>query len=116
MSHLEFNEAFMGMTKGGALPGTSRKGRSRRKDSSRLTTKRRPGVDPGVLKAVRVGTKGGYKHEIRLRDGNQLVAIVTYAKGKGPNQGYTYRILGQVKPHHGFKTLGEVVARIATKL
>src|SRR5690349_19102781 len=113
MSHAEFNEAFMGMIKGGALPATSRKGRVRRKDTSRLTTKRRPGVDPGVPKGVRVNK---YTHHVRLRDGDRLVAIVTRGKGKGPHRGYTNRLVGDVKPHHGFKSLREVIVRIATKL
>lgn len=113
MSHIEFNEAFMGMTKGGALPGTSRKGRALRKDPAKVTKKRVPGVSPCILKVVRVNN---YMHHVRLRDGDKLIATVTKGKGRGANQGYSYRLVGDIKPHHGFKSLQEVVVRVATKL
>ncbi len=113
MGHIEFNEAFMGMTKSGAQPATSRKGRKARRDVVVVTKKRVPGVSPCILKAVRVNQ---FTHHIRLRDGDKLVAVVTKGRGRGANQGYSYRLVGAVKPHHGFKNLNEVVVRVATKL
>lgn len=123
MSHIEFNEAFMNMTKrAAAAPGTSRKSRGRgqwksqtpvafNKDVAKVAkSKTRPGVDPKVLKYVRVNAT---HFEVRLRAGNKLVATVLKGNGK---HGYSYRIVGERKAHNGFASMRELVARVATKI
>lgn len=121
MSHAEFNEAFMNMTKGAArAPGTSRRGRVRRKSEHPVTfskdvtkvvkSKARPGVDPKVLKYVRIDAT---HFEVRMRSGNKLIATVL--KGNG-SHGYSYRLVGERKGHNGFATMKELVARVATKI
>jgi hypothetical protein len=121
LSNIQFNEAFMNMTKGAArAPGSSRKGRVRRKDAVPVVfskdvtkvvrSKVRPGLDPKVLKYVRVD---GRHFEIRLRDGNKLVATVLKGSGR---YGYSFRLVGERKAHGGFASMKELVARVATKL
>lgn len=126
MSHIEFNESFMNMTKRAAMaPGSSRKGRIRRNQRSAVPvtfskdvanvakSKVRPGVDPKVLKYVRIDP---YNFEIRLRDGNKLIALVRKDKGGGNRGGYSYRLIGEKKAHSGFSSIRELVARVATKI
>ena len=100
----------MGMNKSALTPGTTRKGRVRRSDSERLTSRVRPGVAPCVLKAVTAGNK----IHIRMRDGDKLVAVVQ--RGRKRSEGYSYRLTGDGKIHAGFSSLREVVAKVATKL
>lgn len=124
MSHIQFNEAFMNMTKSAArAPGTSRKGRARRtspapivfsKDIANIAkSKVRPGVDPKILKYVRTDSTS---FEIRLRDGNKLIALGRKDKGGGNRGGYSYRLIGDRKAHSGFSSIRELVARVATKI
>jgi hypothetical protein len=123
---LEFNEAFMNMTKGAArAPGTSRKGRIRRnqraatpvtfsRDIANVAkSKVRPGVDPKVLKYSRVDAN---TFNITLRDGGKLIAVVRKDSGKGKRGGYSYRLIGERKGHSGFASMRELVARVATKI
>ena len=125
MKHeLEFNEAFMNMTKGAArAPGTSRKGRVRRtsetpvvfaKDVAQIAkSKVRPGVDPKTLKYTRVSAT---EFNITLRSGGKLIAVVRKDSGKGKRGGYSYRLIGERKGHSGFASMRELVARVATKI
>lgn len=114
----------MNMTKSAArAPGTSRRGRVRRTSGAPVQFSRdvqgvkpskvRPGVDPKVLKYSRVSRD---QFQIRLRDGGKLIAIVHKDSGSGRMGGYSYRLIGEGKPHRGFASLGEVVARVATKI
>lgn len=124
LSHIEFNEAFMNMTKGAArAPGTSRKGRVRRKSetpvmfsrdvASIAKSKVRPGVDPKILKYSRVNAD---TFNITLRDGGKLIAVVRKDSGKGKRGGYSYRLIGDRKGHSGFASMRELIARVATKI
>lgn len=127
MSHnIEFNEAFMNMTKRAAMaPGTSRKSRGRgaRKSVKPVTFSRdvaalaaskvKPGVNPKILKYSRVNDT---TFNVTLRDGGKLVAIVRKDKGKGKRGGYSYRLVGDRKGHSGFASMSELIARVATKI
>lgn len=106
----EFNEAWMQPSGayGHKAPESSRVSKTYRSGRTKVRTK---GLDRCMVKVVR---KSATSYDITLANGGRKVGEVF--KHRNKKTSYSYRIVGDVKPHGGFPSQKAALARMLEKI